>query len=227
MTVERQTPRLESVRLWLAPPAIKKVARCFTVSRPRVLDVGCGFGAARKFTKFCPRCEYSGLDRDKAFLLPDDVSRMHRFYEADLETSDLSCIPDGHFDAIILSHVIEHLRNGEDCLRRLVSKLKSGGVIYVEYPGVRSLAVPHATGGGFLHFHDDPTHVRLYSVSEVVNTLLSSGCQIVSAGTRRDAIRLLLSPFLALRGLIVRGSLWSGRLWDLYGIAEFVMARKV
>ena len=132
----------------------KKSCSLFHCVSSRVLDVGCGFGAARKFTRFCPRCEYHGLDRDKASLLPDDVSRMHRFYEADLETSDLSCIPDGHFDAIILSHVIEHLRHGEDCLRRLVSKLKSGGVIYVEYPGVRSLAAPHATGGGFLHFHE-------------------------------------------------------------------------
>jgi SAM-dependent methyltransferase len=144
---------------------------------------------------------------------------------ANLETDSLEALPDDYFDAIVVSHVIEHLINGENALERLPRKLKRGGIIYIEYPGVRSLRVPHARKG-FLHFHDDLTHVRLYSVAEVSNILLRSGCRIERAGTRRDVIRLAMSPALAMRGLFMQGDLWSGRLWDLCGIAEFVVARK-
>ena len=209
----------------MAPPSIKWIARLVTTKNIRVLDVGCGFGAPSMFKRFYPNCEYHGLDRSEEHLLPGEKERMHNFYSADLENDDLEALPDGYFDAIVVSHVIEHILNGENCLRRLSLKLKHGGIVYIEFPGVRSLAVPHAKRG-FLHFHDDPTHVRLYSVGEVSNVLLRSGCSIVRAGTRRDPYRLLLSPALALRGIIMQGDVWSGRLWDMFGIAEFIVARR-
>lgn len=173
-----------------------------------------------------PECEYSGLDRTKAFLLAGDEQTMHRFYQVDLEADPLDGVPDGYFDAIVLSHVIEHLSNGEVCLQKLVAKLRSGGIIYIEYPGAKSLNVPHAGSGMFLHFHDDPTHVRVYSVVEVSNVMLRAGCEILRAGTRRDLPRLLLTPFLAARGLLRHGNIFSGRLWDGFGIAEVVVARR-
>jgi SAM-dependent methyltransferase len=211
--------------LWLAPPSIKWITR-FSGRTGRILDVGCGFGSSMIFRRFCPNCEYYGLDQDRKSLAPGDEAWMRRFYEADLDTDTLSHVPDAYFDAIVLSHVIEHLRHGEECLIRLASKLKPGGVIYVEYPGVRSLNVPRAKRG-FLHFHDDPTHVRIYSVPKISNVLLNAGCQILRAGTRRDPLRLSLSPIFAVRGILTRGDVWSGRLWDLFGIAEYVVARKV
>jgi ubiquinone/menaquinone biosynthesis C-methylase UbiE len=214
-----------SMTFWLAPPSIKWIARLAAADPIRVLDVGCGFGAPSVFNKFFPNCEYHGLDQNEQSLLPGEKERMHRFYAANLETDSLDALPDGYFDAIVVSHVIEHLINGENALERLPRKLKRGGIIYIEYPGVKSLRVPHARKG-FLHFHDDLTHVRLYSVAEVSNILLRSGCRVERAGTRRDLIRLAMSPALAMRGLLMQGDLWSGRLWDLFGIAEFVVARK-
>lgn len=214
------------VRFWFAPPSIKHLVRHSVVEPPVLLDVGCAFGSALKLKRFYPDCEYHGLDRDDRSLSPADLSAMHRFYSADLETNDLSEIPDSYFDAIIVSHVIEHLRNAEVCLGRLTSKLKTGGLIYVEYPGVRSLGVPRAHRGGFLHFHDDPTHVRIYSIPDVANALIAADCNVVTAGIRRDRLRLALTPALALRGLWSHGSIWSGRLWDWFAIAEFVMARR-
>ncbi|MEO8372397.1 MAG: class I SAM-dependent methyltransferase [Candidatus Solibacter sp.] len=211
--------------IWLAPPAIKSITRHAGAASLRVLDVGCGFGSARTFKQYLPDCEYHGLDRTEEYLYPEDKGCMYRFYQANLEEDSLDTVPDGYFDAIVLSHVIEHLINGEKCLQKLALKLKPGGIIYIEYPGVRSLNVPHARSG-FLHFHDDPTHVRVYSVAEVSNIMLRAGCDIIRGGTRRDGLRLLLTPILALRGLIKYRHIWSGRLWDVFGIAEVVVARR-
>ena len=63
-------------------------------------------------------------------------------------------------------HVIEHLHNGDKVLEGLLTKLRSGGVIYIEYPGIRSTRLPSMRGS--LNFSDDPTHVRLYSVPEIM-----------------------------------------------------------
>lgn len=191
----------------------------------RILDIGCGFGSPSMFKRFCPGCEYHGLDRSEEWLLPQDKAQMQRFYTADLEKDTLEAVPGEFFDAIVISHVIEHLSNAENCLPQLARKLKHGGVIYIEWPGIGSLQVPHAKTG-FMHFHDDPTHVRLYSVGEVSNIVLRSGCKIIRAGTRRDPLRFMLSPVLALRALILKRDMWSGRLWDFFGIAEFVVARR-
>lgn len=223
----KSTPTLaQRMRLWTAPPPLKAIARLAGPCGMRVLDIGCGFGSPQKFKRYLPDCEYHGLDRTEEFLEPRDKSLMERFYLADLEKDTLAALPDGYFDAIVLSHVIEHVLNGEVCLQKLAPKLRSGGVIYIEYPGAKSLNVPHAKPGKFLHFHDDPTHVRVYSVPEVSNVMLRSGCMIVRAGTRRDLPRLLATPLLALRGLLVYRHVWSGRLWDAFGIAEVVIARR-
>lgn len=217
---------LREVRLCAAPPAIKSIARLAGGGSVRILDVGCGFGSAQNFKRYLPECEYHGLDRTTEYLLAGDRKVMHRFYQADLETNSLDEVPDTYFDAIVLSHVIEHLHEGEACLQKLATKLRSGGIIYIEYPGARSLNVPHSGPGSFLHFHDDGTHVRVYSVVEVSNVMLRAGCNIVRAGTRRDWPRLLLTPVFAARGLVQHGNIFSGRLWDAFGIAEVVVARR-
>ena len=67
--------------------------------------------------------------------------------------------------------------------------------------------------------------MRLYSTHDVLNSLLASGFKIIKAGTRRDLVRLALSPFALVAGTL-RGSPWNRSLWDFFGFAEFVYAQK-
>jgi SAM-dependent methyltransferase len=212
------------VHLITVPPNLKPFYRDFKSQPLRMLDVGCGAHAPTKVKRYFPDCEYHGVDIDDRSLDECDRAFMKRFYAIDLDRDMLDDIPDCYFDVIVLSHIIEHLQHGLDTILRLTHKLKAGGCIYIEFPGVRSLNVSHARYG-FLHFHDDPTHVRLYTIPEIVNVLLANRCVIERAGVRRDRIRLVLTPVLLARG-ILRGDIWSGRLWDILGIAEFVFARK-
>jgi SAM-dependent methyltransferase len=173
--------------------------------------------------------EYHGVDRERAEQGQGDYQLMDRFFMIDLESGALSDIPDDYYDVIILSHVIEHLRDGLRVLTQLVKKLRPGGVIYVETPSERTLRLPSAIG--FLNFHDDPTHKRLYSVYEMANTLMLNGCKVRSAGVRRDWARtVLLSPIAVALNIFyylpIRRKFFGSGLWDALGVAVFVCAVK-
>ena len=84
---------------------------------------------------------------------------MTSFYEMDLTLLKFDALPDSFFDAIWMVHVIEHLRNGDEVLKNLIPKLKPGGHLYIEYPGIKSTKLPSMHGS--LNFKDVCTHVRL------------------------------------------------------------------
>jgi SAM-dependent methyltransferase len=190
----------------------------------RLLDIGCGNHSATSAKRYFPNCIYYGLDKGSYNNDDRDFAVMERFFEVDLETSGLECLPADFFDVIICSHVIEHLRNGVDVIRTLRSKLAHGGKIYIEFPSVASLNLPSMRGT--LHFCDDPTHVKLYSLLEVCNVLLDGGLRIIAAGRRRDALMTLLFPFVFLAGIWRYGKVTSFGLWDPLGFAEFVYAER-
>jgi len=208
------------------PVALKRFHKTYRDRAFAFLDVGCGYHSPRRTKRYFPRCEYYGIDRDIVELDSTDMEAMETFYQIDLDRESLDTVPVNFFDVVVMSHVIEHLRNGLRVLDALATKLKPGGHIYLEFPSAASLATPRGQRG-CLHFSDDATHVRLYSVPEVVNVLLNRDFEIIAAGRRRDPIRLLLTPIALLAGL-ARGDIWGGgrRLWDFVGFADFVYARR-
>lgn len=152
---------------------------------------------------------------------------MTRFFEAELETSDLSAVPNSAFDLIMMAHVIEHLHNGEEVIAKLAHKLRPGGVLYIESPSERSLRLP--SGVGCLNFRDDPTHVRLYTYREIAAACRQSGLQIAGHGTRRSPVWMLvdvLSFPLQVVSLLRHGKLFGPLIWDLVGFASFIIAKR-
>jgi hypothetical protein len=96
--------------------------------------------------------------------------------------------------------------------------------MYVEFPSVRSLAFPNMAGT--LNFCDDETHVRLYDVKDVANTLLDSSLKIIRAGRRRCLDLILLLPIKVSRATVRRNTLFGGLFWDLLGFADFVFVQE-
>jgi SAM-dependent methyltransferase len=207
------------------PPRLRYFYPRFKGESFALLDIGCGNHSASVTKKWFPRCVYSGVDREMYNIDETDLRSADHFFLLDLDGSELEKIPDGHFDAILASHVIEHLRSGLKVLQILVSrKLKPGGLIYVEFPSVRSLALPNMPGT--LNFCDDETHIRLYDVKDVANTLLDNGMRIIRAGRRRCLDRILLMPIKVFGEKMRRNELRGGWFWDLLGFADFVFAQK-
>ena len=83
----------------------------------------------------------------------------------------------------------------QDCVvvTKLLEKLKTGGRFYIEYPGKKSLKLPSMYGT--LNFHDDPTHVRVYSIDEIKHIMETNNCIVLDAGIRRNWYYIFLMPF--------------------------------
>ena len=207
------------------PPRLRYFYPCFKGKTFSLLDIGCGNHSASRTKKWFPHCLYSGVDREMYNIDATDLRSADHLFLLDLDRTELDEIPDGCFDVILASHVIEHLRSGLKVLQILVSrKLKPGGLIYVEFPSVRSLALPNMPGT--LNFCDDETHVRLYDVKDVANVLLDNGMKIIRAGRRRRLDRIFLLPIMVVCATVRRTGLRGGWFWDLLGFADFVFAQK-
>ncbi len=190
-----------------------------------LLDVGAGSHSATKTKAIFANCNYYGIDITKEYENDDaDFKAMTGFYEMDLTQLNFSAIPDNHFDVIVMSHIIEHLTNGDKVIEGLSSKLKNGGYIYIEYPGLQSTKLPSMKRT--LNFYDDKTHVRIYSVKEVEGILQQKGFDILQSGTRRYWPYILMLPLTLVTETIKYGFVPGGVFWDLLGFAEFVFAKK-
>ena len=192
----------------------------------RLLDVGCGNHSATKTMKWFPQCEYHGVD--KGIHENDDVdfAAMASFHDIDLieAPEKLDAIPDDSFDVVLMCHVIEHLPNGIQVLRKVAGKVVEGGKIYLEFPSVKSLGLPnmHRT----LNFCDDLSHVRLYGLGEVANELLTDGFRIIRGGARRDWRRMVLLPVMLACDMAEYGRITGGSFWDWTGCVDYIYAEK-
>lgn len=87
----------------------------------RVIDVGCGYGAvSRSIARAHPQCTVTGIDQDKPRLSqalaadnPDNLS----FVEGDATRN----LPQGPWDVVVLSNVLEHIVERVNFLQKLQS----------------------------------------------------------------------------------------------------------
>ena len=190
-----------------------------------LLDIGAGNHSASKTKKWFPNCEYHGLDLNKNYNNDEnDFKLMKSFYELNLEELNLDSVPNANFDFIMMAHVIEHLKNGDQVLVKLLAKLKPGGYLYVEYPGIKSTQLPRMKGT--LNFFDDDTHVRVYSLTELYNLFLKNNTEIIKGGTRRYIPNILMMPLKVIHNLIKYGKILPSIFWDFFGFAEFILIKK-
>jgi 2-polyprenyl-3-methyl-5-hydroxy-6-metoxy-1,4-benzoquinol methylase len=113
----------------------------------RVLDIGCGDGALlRTLQEFGAAA--TGIDLD-----PEGARFVEETYGipvvvAPFETSDLG---EGQFDAIVATHVIEHVFEPVEAMRKIRRLLKPEGLVVLETPNIlrpkvgfgRMFSVPH------------------------------------------------------------------------------------
>lgn len=148
---DRMAPRLYAVegrnwhlqsRMALNLETIDRFGPRFSgAERPRALDVGCGTGFLLE--RLAER-GYAGVGVD---LSPESVAiaqrRLEEIGAADrLEARVGSAYepPEGPFDLITLTDVLEHLEDPRACLRALRDQLAPGGLLVISTPNRRSLS---------------------------------------------------------------------------------------
>lgn len=187
-----------------------------------VLDVGVANRSAVEMKQVLPACRYHGLDRDASFDA-QERALMHRFTLMDLEVDPLATAERGAYDLVVINHVLEHVDNGLQVVHHAVACLRPGGMLYVEVPNVRSLG--RASSRYTYHFHDDPTHKRLYSPEELCNAVISAGGKIVECGAAGTPLKTLLSLPRALLALL-RGQPLGHLFVHSRGAITYIVARR-
>jgi len=209
----------------ITPHKFRFIPKQFKSNAFNLLDVGAGSHSATKTKKQYPLCNYYGIDITKSYENDEaDFNAMSGFYQMDLTQLNFSEIPDHFFDVIVMSHIIEHLHNGDQVIEGLMPKLKENGYVYIEYPCKASTKLPSMKRT--LNFYDDPTHVRIYSTDEVSGVLNKSGVQTLKSGRRRYWPYILLLPLTLVTETLKYGFVPGGVFWDITGFAEYVFAQK-
>jgi SAM-dependent methyltransferase len=209
----------------IASPKFKALNRRFKRNGEfRVLDVGC-WKSALKTKKYFRNCLYYGLDcLDRSTIGEDELEVTEEYYKINLDKDTLSGIAENFFDAVIITHTLEHIKNGLSVIKELSNKLKQKGIIYIEFPSVKSLSLPNMEGT--LNFCDDPGHIRIYDIKEVANVLLAANFKIIKAGPRRDFLKSILTPLTYLYFRCIKRMPAAVALWDICGFADYVLAEK-
>jgi 2-polyprenyl-3-methyl-5-hydroxy-6-metoxy-1,4-benzoquinol methylase len=190
-----------------------------------ILDIGCGNHSATSTKDKFPNCKYFGLDINKNYNNDqNDLILIEKFFEIDLSKLQFNEIPDNKFDVILMTHVIEHLYNGDEVIIKLLPKLKKGGYFFIEFPSFRSTKLPSMRG--CLNFFDDETHCRIYSLTELYNLFLKNEIKILEGGTRRNWLYILLIPIRIPIELIKYGFVRGSVFWDLLGFSEYLFVQK-
>lgn len=212
---------------FVKPARFRRLEKLLPPSRALILDIGCGNSSPSVTKRWLPHCTYHGADIQHYRLTEGDIRLLDRFFEVTQDLKGYEHIPADYYDAVILSHVIEHSRVPMELLSVAVTKLKPGGVIYIAFPSKKSLRLPSAEGT--LHFCDDETHVWFPDIVQIVNQLLGMNVRILYAGPSTDMVRYLIGvlvlPFAMIKKLIT-GSLEAKGLCYVLGFEAIVLGRR-
>jgi len=133
----------------------------------RVLDIGCGTGF---ITNAAAKRGYSvvGIDMEKKGIeiAKKKANKKTKYYVGDFLNFKFK---ENNFDSIILTDVLEHVKDDRSLLRGVFRTLKKGGALILTVPALQSLFGYHDTKLG---------HYRRYSKKELDDKLKDIGFAI-------------------------------------------------
>ena len=167
-------------------PSVEKIVNLFRLRnakqfakklpiRATILDVGCGNGSflesLGKQGEFkLHGIEPSGKSGDRAASITS--LDLHRGF---LERTTYS---NSYFDAIVLTHVFEHLPNPMEVLEIITNISKTEGVLQIEIPNIDSLQY-RLFKSKWLHL-DPPRHLNMFPPKVLIKNLQNLGWEVES-----------------------------------------------
>ena len=143
----------------------------------RILDIGCGNGG------FIKEMKKRGYDVEGTELTEASASRVSKEANILIHIGDpLSLeLSERSYDAVTLWHVIEHVRNPLELLRKVNFLLKDTGVLFLSLPNHNSWQAK-AFGKAWFHL-DPPRHLFGFGNMSLIRLLENCGFSVESANT--------------------------------------------
>lgn len=150
----------------------------------RVLEVGCGAGATGALALSSGAASYTGIEVNRAIA---EIAARHlsEVVVDDVETARLPW-DDGSFDALILSEVLEHLRDPWAALSRVRRLLAPGARVFASSPNVAHHRIIRMQLRGEwkleLSGPMDSTHLRWFTPRTYAQMFESCGYRVDAVG---------------------------------------------
>ncbi len=178
--------RLVFLPLWLASGLYQDTRRMRLLmlgdlTPGKLLDVGCGGG------RYLNRMQRLGWQAEGVDFDEQATRRAREQYGVKTYTGDLCALhlSDNHYDAITMSHTIEHLVHPQATLQECWRILKPGGRLVLVTPNVESNAAN--LFGVFWRGWEPPRHLQLFSADTLSQLAQRSGFKVAEVRTSAAA----------------------------------------
>lgn len=142
----------------------------------RVLDIGCGYGAVAHSIATRTGAYVTGLDME-----PGNVSLARARFQHERLTFAIGeaprTLPEGRFDVIVLSNVLEHIEKRADFLRRVQTTLSPARWLIRVPTFNRDWRPPLRSELGLFAF-SDPTHYTEYTRESFDTEMADAGFRV-------------------------------------------------
>jgi 2-polyprenyl-3-methyl-5-hydroxy-6-metoxy-1,4-benzoquinol methylase len=150
----------------------------------RVLEIGCSSGSQTRLLKNSLGCTVTGIEIDAA-AAEDAREFCERLIIGDIENINLTeVIGNWSFDAIILSDVLEHLKQPGDTLVKLRPFLGQTGILLASIPNIAHAAICWELAHGRFDYRDygllDDTHIRFFTKKSITHLFEASGYYVAA-----------------------------------------------
>jgi 2-polyprenyl-3-methyl-5-hydroxy-6-metoxy-1,4-benzoquinol methylase len=154
---------------------------------PTLLDLGSGNGA---FLKLASECGWDvfGLDPDPG-AIEASIRNGVNAYQGGIERFDKE---KELFDAVTISHVIEHLHDPSATISKCFELLKPGGSLWLETPNIDSLG--SLKFGKHWRGVEAPRHLVLFNTTSLKATLSKAGFTSIKTVASPSAVRSIFEP---------------------------------
>jgi SAM-dependent methyltransferase len=201
----------------LSPAEVPRVT-----AAPSLCDVGCGSGQAMSAFKQAGY-DVVGIEPDPAARAL--AGRVGEVFEGTAEAVPAE-IAGRQFDAVLLSHVLEHCIDPAAALVNVKRLLAPGGTAVIEVPNNAALGFQMYGPGWF--FADIPRHLQFFTENSLRKGLDNAGLRVtrvIYIGYTRQFSPEWLSAQEKIRAHIGldRDREWTGNVWDL--LARTALAR--
>ncbi|HEV2884103.1 MAG TPA: class I SAM-dependent methyltransferase [Pyrinomonadaceae bacterium] len=154
----------------------------------RILDVGCGAGS---FLEAAARNNWEAFGVEVSSTASEHIR--NRGYDVFCGELQNAGYPDGHFDVVIASEVLEHVPNPRAMLEEISRVLRPGGLLWATTPHGRGVS-GRVLGLGWSTVCP-PEHLQLFSVASISRLLTETGFEHIKLATHGT------NPFELIHGL--------------------------